>query len=349
MTFTLNSFTDPGPDMIGKNVYEFMEFLGGPSKILLTGEDTDRTRAFITLLHGNEPSGIISLFRWLKSGKRPVVNIICIIASVEAANTQPQFSYRVIENKRDLNRCFRSPFNDQQGKLAQCILTTLEQNQPEAAIDMHNTSGSGPAFAVATYMDQKHEALTSLFSLRLVVTSLRLGALMEISEHLCPTVTIECGGRLDEESHEIAWEGLCSYFTSINVLEQGPVNLGLELLHNPVRLELNPDCQICYSEQVSSKHDLTLPPDIEHLNAGITKKDTLLGWVSTDGSSNLSTIFSSKNSLDECVLNELVYIEDGKLLTRQDLKLFMITTNSVIAKMDCLFYAVKSDGSEIVL
>jgi len=344
MTFELNSFIDPDPQKIGEDVYHFLEYLNGPSKIFLTGEDTARTRGFVTLLHGNEPSGTMALFRWLKSGKKPAVNIICIIASVNAASTPPQFNFRVLEPGRDLNRCFKAPFNDTQGEIAEGILETLKMYQPEAVIDMHNTSGTGPAFAVVTHNDQQHDALTSLFTQRLIVTHLKLGALMEISEYLCPTVTIECGGRLDEESHEIAWEGLSRYFLQSQVLATEPTDWGLEILHNPVRLELSEDCKLTYSEQNDVVFDLCLLPSIEHYNAGVTKKDTQLGWVNSD---DLSKVFSSENSLSHCVVEELVYIDGDKLLTRRDLKLFMITTNPVIAKMDCLFYAVKSNGHEV--
>ena len=55
-------------------------------------------------------------------------------------------------------------------------------HHPEAVIDLHNTSGSGPSFGVCTHMDRQHDALVSLFTQRLIVSNLGLGALMEISE-----------------------------------------------------------------------------------------------------------------------------------------------------------------------
>jgi succinylglutamate desuccinylase/aspartoacylase family protein len=349
MTEILKHFIDPNAAQIGDSVHTFMDFLQGPAAILLTGEDRSRTRAFVTLLHGNEPSGLLALFRWLKSGRRPAINTLCVIASVKAASAPPVFSQRMLESERDLNRCFTPPYDDAQGLLAQSILEVLHLHKPEAVIDMHNTSGSGPAFAVATHMDQQHDALTSLFTERLVITSLKLGALMEISEHLSPTVTIECGGRQDEEAHAIAWDGLQRYFSRHQVLASEPADWGLELLHNPVRLELSLGYTLCYAEQYSAKYDLSLPPSIEHLNSGITKKDTLLGWVDASETPSMTELFSCKNSREACVLKQLLYISDGKLLTCQDLKLFMITTNPLIAQSDCLFYAVKSDGSEIVV
>lgn len=345
MSVELNRFCDPDPQSIGDNIYDFLDYLSGPSEILLSGEDSSRTRAFVTLLHGNEPSGVIALFKWLKSGKKPAVNIVCIVASVAAASLSPEYSHRVIDGQRDLNRCFKEPFNDEPGALAAEILSTLKRYQPECLIDMHNTSGSGPSFAVAVYEDPLHDALTSLFTKRLIVTHLRLGALMEVTEYLCPTVTVECGGRLDECAHQAAWDGLQRYFLQSEVVNTKVCRDGLEILTNPVRLELNPQCRIQYGDVLSGSVDLCLLPTIERYNSGVTEKDTQLGWVAGD---DLKAVFSSENSREECVVNELVYIKDGALYTQRDLKLFMITSNPEIAKMDCLFYAVRECGSEVV-
>lgn len=341
----LKTIHNPKASEIGNNITEFLQIIDGPTIIKLTGSDTSRSRALVTLLHGNEPSGLTAIFQWIKSEQIPAVNIICIIASVKASLTEPYFANRALPEKRDLNRCFKPPFNtDHEGTLAEDILKTLQAEKPEAAIDMHNTSGSGPAFGVATHMDDAHDALTSLFTNRLIVTDLRLGALMEISEHLCPTVTIECGGRLDETAHAIAYEGLQRFFLENDVLSKPDEDFGLELLHNPVRLEINDGYDICYKEENQEGYALALHPNIEQLNSGTTKAGTELGFVNM---SDINQLFTSTNSGHECVVNDLVYIENNKLYTKQDLKLFMITTNPVIAKMDCLFYAVKACGNEL--
>lgn len=345
MSVTLRYIEAPDPAAIGNNLLEFMNYLGGPSCIFLPGRDYKRTRALVTLLHGNEPSGSRAVFRWIKSQQQPAVNIICIIASVNTALTPPLLQQRMLATQRDLNRCFQGPFNDDQGQLAASILECLKHYQPEAVIDMHNTSGSGPAFSVVTHMDSNHDALASLFVKRMIVTGLRLGALMEISEDWFPTVTVECGGREDEEAHEIAWDGLCRYFLNTDVLLTEARDFGLELLRNPVRFELQPGVTVTYSDRAEPAYDLTLIDSIEHCNSGTTVADTPLGWVNCE---QTSTLFRSTNSRDQCVLEALVYIRDGILYTKQDLKLSMVTNNAEIAKSDCVFYAVKSDGQEII-
>jgi len=287
---------NPSPADIGSNVEQFLRFLGGPACLLLEGDDSSRTRAFVTLLHGNEPSGAIALYRWLTSGQRPAINIVCIVASVEAALEAPGFSHRMLPGVRDLNRCFRPPFADAQGELAEEILEILRLHHPEAVIDMHNTSGSGPSFGVCTHMDRQHDALVSIFTQRLIVSNLSLGALMDISEHSYPTVTVEVGGRLDEEAHELAYEGLCRYFQADTVLAQGDTDWGLELLCDPIRLELNEGVSLTYAERASDRHDITLSPDIEHHNFGSVSADTQLGWINGP----VQQLFSALDSSGRC-------------------------------------------------
>ena len=334
---------NPAAAHIGNNVEEFLRVLGGPACFFLEGEDDTRTRALVTLLHGNEPSGAMAVFQWLQSGQRPAVNIVCIVASVAAALEPPVFSHRMLPRARDLNRCFRPPFDDAQGALAQEILEIMHLHHPEAVIDMHNTSGSGPSFGVCTHMDRQHDALVSLFTQRLIVSNLGLGALMDISEHSYPTVTVEVGGRLDDDAHALAYAGLCRYFLAETVLAHEDTDWGLELLCDPIRLELCDNVTLTYAEEPSANYDITLKSDIEHHNFGRVSPNTLLGWASGPE----RRLFTALDAGGSCAVTKLVRIENGELYPAQPLKLFMITNNAAIAYSDCLFYAVADDGSTI--
>ncbi|MBX3685962.1 MAG: succinylglutamate desuccinylase/aspartoacylase family protein [Rhodocyclaceae bacterium] len=337
---------DPAPGKLGETPEAFLATLPGPTLIYLHGEDRSRTRALVTLLHGNEPSGFRALHRWLRSGARPRVNIVCLIASVEAAQRPPTFSHRTLPGQRDLNRCFRAPFEvDAQGLLAQRILAALAQYAPEAVIDVHNTSGSGPSFAVSISADARHLALCTLFTRRMVLTDLRMGSLMEIGEHMVPTITIECGGRLDDGAHTLAWAGIDHFFRRAEVLHDERTEIAVEVMRNPVRLELTPRCTLAYAEAPRDDVYLTLRPGIERHNFGVTPAGTALGWVR---GAALGELFVARNNARSCLLRDLLLLDHGALLTRQALKLFMITNNPDIARSDCLLYAVQADGSELV-
>ena len=335
---------NPTPEDIGRSPDEFLQRLRKPTLIKVKGKDATRTRALATLLHGNEPSGFYGVHRWLLQQSKPAVNILCFIGGVYAAKAEPGFFYRQLPDGRDLNRCFREPFDSDEGRIAKAFLDALHEEQPECLLDIHNTSGTGPSFAVTIKNDAAHQALTSLFTERLIVTDLRLGALMEYSEKEVPTVTIECGGAQDEHSHTLAYEGLMRYVTKQNVLSLEQAEWGIEVLSNPVRIELKKDTSIGYELAPSGRTDLMLPPDIEHLNFGVVQPQQRLGWIGPKGLDGLEAI----NRSGENIVAKILRIENGELYPARPIKAFMITTNPSIAKSDCLFYAVSDRGEPII-
>jgi Succinylglutamate desuccinylase / Aspartoacylase family len=322
-------------DLLGDSPEQFLKNLGGATAIFLEGENTETTRVLCTLLHGNEPSGTRAVYDYLSSGQQPCTNAVFILASVQAATNEPFFSNRMLPGNRDLNRCFKPPFYDEQGQLAEHILGLINELQPECVIDMHNTSGSGPAFGVAIKEDNLHVALTSLFTNDLIVTDLRLGALMELSERDVPTVTIECGGANDHSSQIIAQEGLHRLLSAKTIFEDKGESYPVKIYHNPIRLETIGDAEVAYGES-SESAAITLPAQAEKFNYGTLTKDECIGTLSKAGFSQLS----AKDHLGNERLNDFFEERDGGLYPRHPLKVFMVTNNPFIARTDCLFYFI---------
>lgn len=322
-------------DLLGGSTEQFLKNLGGASAIFIEGENTGTTRVLCTLLHGNEPSGARAVYDYLDSAHRPCTNAVFIIASVQAATTEPFFSNRMLPGKRDLNRCFTPPFDDGQGQLAEQILKLLNELKPECIIDMHNTSGSGPAFGVAIKEDNLHIALTSLFANDLIVTDLRLGALMELSEQDVPTVTIECGGANDQSSQIIAQEGLQRLLTAKTIFEDNGESYPVKIYHNPIRLETTGDAEVAYGEP-SENAVITLPAQAEKFNYGTLTKDERIGVLSKTGFKQLS----AKDHLGNERLTDFFIEREGGLYPIHPLKVFMVTNNPFIARTDCLFYFI---------
>ncbi|RDH43252.1 succinylglutamate desuccinylase/aspartoacylase domain-containing protein [Zooshikella ganghwensis] len=315
----------------------FLEQLSYPTLFWIQGKDTSRHRAIVTLLHGNEPSGLIAIHKWLThSFFTPAVNTIIIIAAVQTALTSPRFSYRHLPHIRDLNRCFNGPYDDLAGFLAESILTHLDHYQPEAIIDIHNTSGKGPDFSVSISADQQHQQLVSLFTNQMIITEIKLGALMELSERSVPSVTIECGGANCNTSHAVAYQGLLRYLQEEN-LYSTVIPKALEIMYHPVRLQVKENTIINYASQYCSYTDLTLREDIEQFNFGVITPEMPLGWTKH----NSRGIFQLLNAAGKNAFEEYFCIKEHTLYPTQTLKLFMITRNPTIAVEDCLLYAVK--------
>ncbi|GAA5218959.1 succinylglutamate desuccinylase/aspartoacylase family protein [Corallincola platygyrae] len=322
--------------LLGPDVISWLKNLSGPTWIEWQGESSVRQRVIVTLLHGNEPSGIEALHAWLSSGLTPAMTCHLIIGVIGTALTKPYFSHRHLPELRDLNRCFDGPTDDLPGQLAQQIWQTIEQLQPEAVLDLHNTSGSGPAFAVSVSDSSEHQALASLFCQRMIVTDVFLGALMEKTRPSQPIVTIECGGAIDPESKEVAKEGLYQFLTAPKVTTYQHYDWDIELLSHPKRVVLSADMSIAMAERAVKGADLTLVMGIEHFNFGEVTPDNRLAWIGPSGIDTIQVV----NGQGDNLCRHYFQVIDGALYPKRPLKLFMITPNLTIAQEDCLFYLV---------
>jgi hypothetical protein len=321
----------PTPQDVGPTVEDFLMKLGEPTFLWLPGLDATRTRAVSTLLHGNEPSGVRALHRWIREGHQPQVNLLCFIGAIEAALTEPRFSHRCAPEGKDLNRRFRSPFEGKEGAIAQAMLQELHRTQPEALIDLHNTSGRSPAYGVSTLNREIQETLTGVFCDHLIVTDLRLGTLMEATEYDWPTVTIEAGGAKDPQADELAFRGLTRYALAKDFSDcSSPVTVH----QHPIRVELQEDATVAYSHAPVPDVDLTLPPNVDRLNFGLWSRQKRLGWVGKRG----LEILWAKNAMGQNLSAAIFSVHNGELRLAHPSRLLMVTTNPEIAQSDCLFY-----------
>lgn len=325
-------------DPIPERAEDLLRQLGGPTLILIPGQDASRVRVVSTLLHGNEPSGLFALHHWLQSSDRPAVTIAVLVAQVGTALQAPGFAWRSLPGEPDLNRCFSAPFVGASGELATAILRAVECLRPEALIDIHNTSCRGPAYAVTTSETVKPLSLASLFCDMVVLTHLRMGTLINATESLCPSVVVEVGGSQDPSAHQVARRGL-ERFVSSRELFIGADAGALQILRHPVRVLLRPGATVDYGDCPNGSASVTLRSNVFELNFTPTPPGTELGWVGPQG---LDALVAKDDDGVERVTDLFVSV-DGRLKTRRSIQFFMITTEPAIAQQDCLFYAVALD------
>lgn len=338
MRDTIKIIKDPDGDFLGHSVIEFLYHLNGPTWIDITGKDPSRTRIMTTLLHGNEPSGVKAIYNYLTSPEReqPLTNISFMICSVKAALLEPDFTHRYLPGEPDMNRCFRPPFESMNGKLAENILKRIAELKPEAMIDIHNTSGSGPDFTICSGNDAIYETYAKNFSSRLIRTDLSLGSIME-ADVGCPILTLESGGSFDLSADLNAIAAVEKLVRRDDLFKEREKEL--HIYAHPLRFEIHDDVSIGYGEAPLENIDVTLEADIEIHNFGVTDKDCFLGWVGEKGLDYFTAIDDHGNDIKE----DLFYVSDGKLYTKKMLRLFMVTPRPEIAKKDCLFYLVMDD------
>ena len=337
----VGEWSEPKTQDVGATVEAFLKRLGGPTWIFLSGRDPSRTRAVTTLLHGNEPSGVRAIFQWLRSGTRPRVNLACFIGAVDAALAQPGFAYRHLPDCRDLNRCFRMPFEGHEGLMAAGVLDRLRAIRPEALMDLHNTSGCSPAYGVTTRLGEPQKALTALFSDHLIVTDLRLGTLMEATEADFPTITAECGGAGDAWSDQTAMNALRSYAMAESLWDSPSRYAHVNIFRHPVRVSLEAGKRVAYGTVAASGVDLTLRVDADQFNFGVLNQGETLGWVRD---SSLGVVVARDGKGRD--RRDMFSVVDGRLVVAQASRILMMTTNPQIAVSDCLFYCLPVSSSE---
>lgn len=328
----LEVWHSPSANDIGDDHIDFLHRLQAPTWITVEGKDSSRTRAIVTLLHGNEPSGLKAVHRILKEKLVPATNLIIVVASVNAALHPPILSHRFLPWEEDLNRCFKNPCNTKQRQLAAEIVLKLLEANTEAIIDTHNTSAHSEPFTVAVNDNLPTLQICQMFTHKLVVIDQHMGTLIEQAKGASPIVTVEFGGLMDPKADQLAYESLVSFITRHHLFNAEPTPL--QILHHPLRLEIEDSHEIHYSSSVQDDADLTMINTIDQLNFQIVRTGTNIGWLGRTGLDGLTAV----NAAGSDLIHEYFHAFSGFLTTKQDMTVFMATTDPYIARQDCLLY-----------
>lgn len=327
---------DVRPEHVPADEEGFLSWLERPTVFRIRGRDRRRTRAVTGLLHGNEPSGLRALHALLRSGATPAVDLVCALGAVEAARTTPTFSNRMLPGRRDLNRCFRPPWEGADGAIARGLLAILHAAHPEAIVDLHNNSGHNPPYAIATHLDDARAGLVSLFADKVVVSELRLGSLMEAFDPAWPVVTVECGRIGTAGADRVAFEGLMRY-AALDVLPCGQAMTELTVYGDAIRVTLRPGARVAFAGAPRAGIDLTLDADVDRHNFTRLVPGTRIGWLARDAVWPLVACDAEGHEVSHAMFQP----HDGALVAARPLIPVMMTTDPAAAASDCLFYAVR--------
>ena len=348
----INYLQDPNWQDLHADYEQFLLSMTCPTVIDITGLDANKCRVITTLLQGNEPSGLIALHRWLTTRdvkELPKTNLRFIICSVEAACVKPLFSKRFIDGSEDINRCFGDKEHDETQidkhvgcyERAQLIVQAIKDVNPEMVVDLHNAPSPCPTFAISHKVTTETISLASFFCQTLVLSDLQLGSLME-QDFSCASVTIECGGRVDQQAHEMAYAGICHIANYEDIGYIQPETC-IEVIYLPLRLYISEGVNLSYAEHDEGYSGITLKQNIDCFNFGGANKGEMIGWIDGNGLDNLNLF--NKHGCN--VIDEYFYTRENQLVCKQNLRIFKATSDKQIALTDCLFYVVKQTNNRI--
>ncbi len=326
----------PPAAMLNQSLEGFLRDLDGPSWLQLRGRDGSRRRLVVTLLHGNEPSGIRAMHAWLAAGHQPAVDTVFYIGSVEAALADGGFAHRSLPGERDANRCYGEPADDRQGQIAAAFTARFRSQRFEALIDIHNNTGHNPAYGIGYGVDNPRLNLTSLFADWYVHSNLRMHTLVEMAEAHCPSISIECGRAGDPAADAAALAGLERFLhlDELPLSAQAPAHL--KVLREPKRVSLRSPLSLAFADSRQPGIDLTLRANLDRHNFAPLPAGSLLGWLADGDQLPVTAHGASARDLAP----ELFLVDHGCLRTRQVMIPIMMTTDAAVARSDCLFYAM---------
>lgn len=330
---------------LGADVVSFLRALGGPTLLRVPGRDGGRLRAVSTLLHGNEPSGVRALHRWLSEDPVPAVDVLLFVGAVGTALALPGFAHRFLPGAIDLNRCWLPPRTGerageagQERRLAERVLTRLRAESPECLVDLHNNTGHNPAYGVTPRIGAPERHLVGLWADRVVHTPLALGTLVEATCASWPSVTIECGRSGDPAADDVALAGLRRLVDAPDLALDAPPPL-LEVAVDPVRVSVRPGVPLDFGDGPGEGPGLVVSREIDRHNWERVPSGTCIGWVEAGCEWPIEAL--GAEDADRSL--ELFALRDGRLETRKPMIPVMMTTHRENALADCLFYAAQPE------
>jgi hypothetical protein len=292
----------------------------------------------VTLMHGNEPSGLVALHGRLRDGGEPATDTLFVLGGVDAALADPHLSSRFLPDGTDLNRCFgRSRRSGACRDLARAILEAVRAARPEALVDIHNNTGHNPPYAVAARIGGAERRLAGFFGDLLVHYDLRVGALAEQTPGVCPTVVIEAGRAGDPAADGIARRGLDAFLDTPRLFEDGSRVPELDVFHHPVRVEVASGVRLAFGDKPEPAAQLTVAEDVDRHNFEFLRPGTKIGWLAPETPWPL--VARGADGADRS--HELFACSGGRLVARRGIVPIMMTTDPKIAHGDCLFYVVE--------
>lgn len=325
---------DLDADAIGDDPESLLRALGGPTWIDMPGRDRSRSRVVSTLLHGNEPSGVRALHRWLRGGAQPAVDTGIFIAGVDTALEPPGFAHRFLPGRPDLNRVWCEPFEGNEGELARQVLAVLRERPPECLIDLHNNTGQNPPYGVTFRIGVPERNLVALYAHRIIHTPIELGTIVEATCDVFPSVTIECGRSGDSRADDLAFVGTRRYLDAEDLgLDASPPML--EVVVDPVRVCVRPGVPLVFGDGPDDGEGLVMSREVDQHNFELVPAGTCIGWVAPGIDWPVEAIGAGGRDRSF----DLFAVKGNRVETRREMIPVMMTTHRENALADCLFYA----------
>jgi len=312
---------------------EMERVLPGPSLIRLAGR-ADPPLLLATLLHGNEPTGLMAVQKLLRSYRdagEPLPRSLHIFVGNPRAATH---NLRHLPDQVDFNRIWNGGERPEHRMAGEVMRLAMESGL-FASIDIHNTSGENPHYGCVNKIDPACIRLASLFSPKLIYFTRPKGVFSSAFAEHFPSITIESG--LPEDPFGLPH--VYSFLRRVMSLEAIPGwagrDDGLEVFHSIARVQVPEASRIGFGEKRNG-FDFCFIDHIDQKNFSELPANALIGWRLNPA---LGLRVIDENGLD--VAENFLSYENGEIRLKRAVVPSMFTQDERIVHQDCLGYLME--------
>jgi hypothetical protein len=249
------------PGLLELSPRRFLRELGTTTWMRLPGSGDEPARAVVTLLHGDESTGLEALLTVLRRRQRYPFDLHVVVGNVEAALHGSGFAHRFLDGQEDGNRVWERPVPadaSPQRRAADAVLDDLLATPLAGLIDLHNTTGANPFHGLVTDDDPASLDLATRFTTTLVRWDLGAGTILEAVAPLAPAAAVECGLPGRHASTAFAVDGLRRFLGPPPGAIPPPDH---DLISDLRRVTVRPEVRFRFGGAPDRETDLTLVPD----------------------------------------------------------------------------------------
>lgn len=315
--------------LLERDAARLHEVLDGPTLIHLPGQKP-RPLYVSVLLHGNETTGwetLRALILRHPEGHLPR-GLSLFVGNVAAAKEK----HRHLDGQPDYNRIW-GPGETPEHAMAAQVLEQMREREPVACIDVHNTSGTNPHHACVNRLEPAHLALAGRFGHFVVYADAQPQLSTVAFGEFCPAVIIECGmpDRPGGVEHALAYLEDAMLREDFDEVRLNPGDI--DLFRTAAVVEVPEEVEFGFGDGA----DLDLLPDLDQLNFNELPAGTIFGRVRPGSGARLRV--TGENGRD--IADRYFRIESNRLVTASPVMPALVTTDTRIARQDCLCYLME--------
>ena len=319
---------------------ELLRELAGPTWLRLPGTGELPARAVTTLLHGDEPTGLLALRHVLRRPRTRPFDLHVVLFNVEAALAGPGFAHRYLEHQEDGNRLWDGAGPDtEQRRAADLILGELLADPLACLVDIHNTTGDNPFHAVVPSDDPATRTLARRFTTTMLRWNLDNGTLMERVAPLAPAIAVECGLAGRRTSLGFAVDGLRRVLGP--PLDPPRESAEDELIGDLLRVTAHDHVRLRFGGDLDDEVDAVLPLGGDAANLVEVPAGHELARVRPGAPNPLRVTDADGHDV---TAQRLVVADDGRVRTRLPQVPVMVVRTVEAVRKDCLCYLATELG-----